>query len=64
VIDTHNQLHQDGLKLEKKWLTQSPWFHLVTMLIGVVVTNMFLLCNYHNVFWYFGPSADPDGKQA
>jgi hypothetical protein len=80
VIDTHNQLHQDNLKLEKKWLTQSPWFRLATALIGVVVTNTFLLCNNHKVknggnseqqekkyhsviFWYFGPSADPDGKK-
>jgi hypothetical protein len=83
VIDTHNQLHQDNLKLEKKWLIQSPWFRLATTLIGVVVTNTFLLCTYHKVikvinggngeqqekkyhsviFWYFGPSADPDGKK-
>jgi hypothetical protein len=47
VIDTHNQLHQDNLKLEKKWLTQSPWFPLATTLIGVDVTNIFLLCTYH-----------------
>jgi hypothetical protein len=49
VIDTHNQLHQDNLKLEKKWLIQSPWFRLATTLIGVVVTNTFLLCTYHKV---------------
>jgi len=30
TIDTHNQLRQDNLKLEKKWLTQSPWFRLST----------------------------------
>jgi len=49
TIDTHNQLRQDNLKLEKKWLTQSPWFRLSTTLIGIVVTNSFLLCNYHKV---------------
>jgi len=49
VIDTHNQLHQDNLKLEKKWLTQNPWFRLATTLVGVVVTNTFLLCTYHKV---------------
>ncbi|MFN9978461.1 MAG: hypothetical protein ACK53Y_01035, partial [bacterium] len=48
-IDTHNQLRQDNLKLEKKWLTQNTWFRLATMLIGVVVTNTFLLCTYHEV---------------
>ena len=49
TIDTHNQLRQNNLKLEKKWLTQSPWFRLSTTLIGIVVTNLFLLCNYHKV---------------
>ncbi len=47
VMGTHNQLYQDNLKLEKKWLTQSPWFHLATTLIGVTVTDTFLICNYH-----------------
>jgi hypothetical protein len=26
VIDTHNQLCQDNLKLKKKWMTQNPCF--------------------------------------
>jgi len=49
VIDTHNQLRQDSLKLEKKWATQNPWFRLATTLIGITVTDAFLLCNYHKV---------------
>ena len=49
VIDTHNQLRQDNLKLEKKWMTQNPWFRLATTLIGITVTDAYLLCNYHNV---------------
>ena len=49
VIDTHNQLRQDSLKLEKKWITQNPWFRLATTLIGITVTDAFLLCNYHKV---------------
>ncbi len=49
VVDTHNQLHQDSLKLEKKWITQNPWFRLATILIGVTVKDAFLLCNYHKV---------------
>jgi hypothetical protein len=49
VIDTHNQLRQDNLKLEKKWLTQSPWFRPATTLIGIVATNKFFLCTYHKV---------------
>jgi hypothetical protein len=49
VIDTHNQLRQDSLKLEKKWVTQNPWFRLATTLVGINVTDAFLLCNYHQV---------------
>jgi hypothetical protein len=49
VNDTHNQLCQDSLKLEKKWITQNPWFHLATTLIGITVTDAFLLCNNHKV---------------
>jgi hypothetical protein len=37
------------LNLKNKWSTQIPWFCLATMLIGVVVTDMLLLCNYHKV---------------
>jgi hypothetical protein len=57
VIDTHNQLRQDSLKLEKKWITQNPWFRLATTLIGITVTDSALCRN-------FGPSTDGDGKQA
>jgi hypothetical protein len=49
VIDTHNQLRQDSLKLEKKWVTQNPWFRLATTLVRINVTDAFLLCNYHQV---------------
>ncbi len=47
-IDTHSQLHQDSLKLKKR-LILSSWFGLTTTLIGVTVTDKFLLCNYHKV---------------
>jgi hypothetical protein len=33
VIDIHNQLRQDLLQLEKKWLTKNPFFRLSMMLI-------------------------------
>jgi hypothetical protein len=48
VIDMHNQLHQDS-ELEKKWVTQNLWFRLATTLVGINVTDAFLLCNYHQV---------------
>jgi hypothetical protein len=73
-------LHQDSLKLEKKWVTQNPWFRLATTLIGITVTDTFLLCNYHHkvinggtsenqeydlvLCRNFGPSTDPDDNQA
>jgi hypothetical protein len=49
VIDTHNQLCQDLLQLEKKWLTKNPFFRLTTTLIGVNVMDTFLLASHHNV---------------
>ena len=49
VIDTHNQLRQDLLQLEKKWLTKNPFFRLATTLTGINVTDTYLLANYHKV---------------
>jgi len=48
-IDVHNQLRQDCLRLEKKWITQDPFFRLGTTFIGINVTDTFLLANYHKV---------------
>jgi hypothetical protein len=47
AIDTHNRLHQDLLQLEKKWLTKNPYFRLATTLLGINVTDTFLLVNHH-----------------
>jgi len=49
VIDTHNQLRQDLLQLEKKWLTKNPYFRLTTSLLGINVTDTFLLANHHRI---------------
>jgi len=49
VIDTHNQLRQFNLALEKKWLTKNPYFRLATTLIGINVVDTFLLANYHGI---------------
>jgi hypothetical protein len=49
TIDVHNQLCQDLLKLEKKWIMQDPFFHLGTTMIGINVTDAYLLANYHGV---------------
>jgi hypothetical protein len=49
AIDTHNQLRQDLLQLEKKWLTKNPFFRLTTTLISINVTDAFLLSNHHKI---------------
>ncbi len=49
TIDTHNQLRQDLLQLEKKWLTKNAYFRLATTLIGINVTYAYLLANYHRI---------------
>jgi hypothetical protein len=49
TIDTHNQLRQDCLKLEKKWITQDPFFRLGTTLVGINVTDAFLLSIHHKI---------------
>ncbi len=38
-IDKHNQAHQFELHLDKHWRTQNAWFHLVTSVIGICVTD-------------------------
>jgi hypothetical protein len=35
TIEKHNQLRQGDLALEKYWLTQDPYFHLHTTIIGM-----------------------------
>jgi hypothetical protein len=49
TIDMHNQLRQGSLNLEKKWVTQNPWFQLATTYVGICVTDTYLLSNYHKV---------------
>ena len=39
-IDLHNQSWQYDLALEKKWVTQDPYFRLYTTSIGMLVTDM------------------------
>jgi hypothetical protein len=60
VIDTHNQLRQHLLQLEKKWLTKNPFFRLATTLIGINVTDAFLLANHRKVI---NASNDTVGRQ-
>jgi hypothetical protein len=49
VIDTHNQLRQNCIRLEKKWITRDPYFRLSTTMTGINVTDAYLLANFHKV---------------
>jgi hypothetical protein len=42
-IDKHNQLRQGNLALEKRWLTQNPYFRLHTTIIGMFIVICFPL---------------------
>ena len=43
MIDKHNQAHQAELALEKRWLTQNPYFRLHTTIIGMFIVICFPL---------------------
>jgi hypothetical protein len=45
-IDRHNQLRQNELALEQLWLTKDPWFRIDTTLVGMTVTDAYLLAKY------------------
>ncbi len=49
VIDTHNQLRQFLLALEKKWLTQNAYFCLAPTHLGINVVDMYHLANHHKI---------------
>jgi hypothetical protein len=49
VIDTHNQLRQFLLALEKKWLTQNAYFCLATTYLGINVVDTYHLANHHKI---------------
>lgn len=38
-IDIHNQARQFDLALEKKWVTQDPYYKLYTTMVGMKVSE-------------------------
>ena len=46
AIDSHNHARQGILSLEEHWLTQCPWFRLVTTFVGLTVTDMWKAVRY------------------
>jgi hypothetical protein len=49
TIDSHNQVRQSNLALEKKWLTKDPFFRLTTTLIGICVADTWKLADFHKL---------------
>jgi len=49
IIDSHNQVRQAELSLEKKWHTRDPYFRLTTTLISITVTDSYRLAYYHKL---------------
>jgi hypothetical protein len=47
MIDRHNHVRQSELALEKRWLTQNPYFRLHTSIVGFNVVDK--LAEHHNI---------------
>ena len=46
-MDHHNKQREGHLSLEKKWITQDPWFRLSTTLVGMHVVDAYQLYRYN-----------------
>jgi hypothetical protein len=49
LIDEHNKQRQSILCLEKRWLTQDPWFRLLTTIVGMSVVDFHRLYRFHEL---------------
>jgi hypothetical protein len=59
MIDKHNnQTHQEELALKKHWLTQNPYFHLHTTLLGINVVDCYKLEEHNNIINHRLPDKD------
>ena len=63
ILDTHNQLRQSELALEKKWITNDPYFRLKTTHDGVDCIDTWLLSEHHGLF-YKNSEKDEEGPVA
>ncbi len=52
AIDKHNHAHQFLLQLEKHWIMEDGYFHIITMLFGMAVTNCWKAYRYHLGNWH------------
>jgi hypothetical protein len=58
MIDKHNQLRQFELALEKRWLTQNPFFRLHTTILGFNVVDCYKLAEHHGIINYRLPNKE------
>jgi hypothetical protein len=58
-VDSHNHVRQYELALEKKWLTQDPFFCLHTTLTGMMVADAWKLASFHKLI---SNANDKEGK--
>ena len=58
IIDKHNQARQAELALEKRWLTQNPYFRLHTTIIGLNVVDCYKLADHHKMINHRIPDND------
>jgi hypothetical protein len=49
-IDKHNHVRQSELALEKRWVTQDPYFRLHTTIFGMNVVDCWKLAAFHGLF--------------
>jgi hypothetical protein len=57
-IDSHKNVRQFELALEKRWFTRDPFFRLDTTLTGMTVTDVWRLSQYHKLI---SNAKDEDG---
>lgn len=44
-----NQLRQDGLALERQWVTRDGYFRIITGLTSMTVVDVYKLCQFHGI---------------
>ena len=49
VIDMANQLREDGLQLERQWVTRDGHFRMITGIVGMTVVDTFKIAQYHGL---------------
>jgi hypothetical protein len=58
MINKHKQVCQFELALEKRWLTQNPYFCLHTTIIGFNVVDCYKLLEHHEIINHCIPNKD------